>query len=48
MRITDDRYTRDRLRLDLALRLVRHEARTRTIKSWTGLTDELTRPRSAK
>ena len=40
MRITDDRYTRDRLRLDLALRLIRHEARTRTIKSWTGLTDD--------
>ena len=32
MRITDDRYTRDRLRLDLALRLIGHEARTRTIK----------------
>ena len=40
MRITDDRYTRDRLRLDLALRLIRHEARTRTIRSWTGLTDD--------
>jgi hypothetical protein len=40
MRITDDRYTRDRLRLDLALRLIRHEARTRTIRDWTGLTDD--------
>ena len=40
MRITDDRYTRDRLRLDLALRLIHHEARTRTIRSWTGLTDD--------
>lgn len=40
MRITDDRYTRDRLRLDLALRLIRHEARTCTIRSWTGLTDD--------
>jgi len=40
MRITDDRYTRDRLRLDLALRLIRHEARTRTIRNWTGLTDD--------
>ena len=40
MRITDDRYTRDRLRLDLALRLIGHEARTRTIRSWTGLTDD--------
>ncbi len=40
MRITDDRYTRDRLRLDLALRLIRHEARTNTIRQWTGLTDD--------
>jgi hypothetical protein len=40
MRITDDRYTRDRLRLDLALRLIRHEARTSTIRDWTGLTDD--------
>jgi len=40
MRITDDRYTRDRLRLDLALRLIRHEARTCTIRDWTGLTDD--------
>jgi hypothetical protein len=40
MRITDDRYTRDRLRLDLALRLIRHEARTCTIRGWTGLTDD--------
>jgi len=40
MRISDDRYTRDRLRLDLALRLIRHEARTRTIRQWTGLSDD--------
>ena len=40
MRITDDRYTRDRLRLDLALRLIRHEARTCTIRDWTGLSDD--------
>jgi hypothetical protein len=40
MRITDDRYTRDRLRLDLALRLIRHEARTGTIREWTGLSDD--------
>jgi len=40
MRITDDRYTRDRLRFDLALRLIRHEARTGTIRDWTGLTDD--------
>ena len=40
MRITDDRYTRDRLRLDLALRLIVHEARTGTIRDWTGLSDD--------
>src|SRR5215470_19513587 len=40
MRISDDRYTRDRLRLDLALRFMRHEARTHTIRKWTGLTDD--------
>ena len=40
MRITEHRYTRDRLRLDLALRLICHEARTSTIRSWTGLTDD--------
>ena len=40
MRISDDRYTRDRQRLDLALRLIRHEARTFTIRQWTGLSDD--------
>jgi len=40
MRISDDRYTCDRLRLDLALRLIRHEARTYTIREWTGLSDD--------
>lgn len=40
MRICDDRYSRDRLRFDLALRLIQHEARTRTIRQWTGLTDD--------
>ena len=40
MRISDDRYTRDRFRLDLALRFMRHEARTHTIRKWTGLTDD--------
>jgi hypothetical protein len=40
VRISDDRYTRDRERLDLALRLIRHEARTFTIRQWTGLTDD--------
>ncbi len=40
MRISDNRYSRDRLRLDLALRFIRHEARTQTIRAWTGLSDD--------
>ena len=40
MRVTDDRYSRDMLRYDLAVRLIRHEARTQTIRQWTGLTDD--------
>ncbi len=40
MRISDDRYSRDRLRLDLALRFIHLEARTHTIRAWTGLTDD--------
>jgi hypothetical protein len=40
MRVSDDRYSRDRLRLDLALRFIRHQARTHTIRTWTGLTDD--------
>jgi len=40
MRICDDRYRRERLALELALRFLRHEARTRTIRTWTGLSDD--------
>mgnify|MGYP000532382387 CR=1 FL=1 len=40
MRVSDDRYSRDRQRIDLALRFIHHEARTRTIRIWTGLTDD--------
>jgi len=40
MRISDDRYSRERLRLELALRFLRHEARTQTIRTWTGLSDD--------
>lgn len=40
MRISDDRYARDRLRFDIALRFIRLEARTHTIRQWTGLTDD--------
>src|SRR5215207_9889648 len=38
MRITDDRYSRDRRRYDLAMRLIKHRARTHIIRVWTGLT----------
>jgi hypothetical protein len=40
MRIYDDRYTRERLRFHVALRFIRLEARTQTIRRWTGLTDD--------
>jgi len=40
MRISDDRYDRERSSLDLALKFLRHEARTQTIRSWTGLSDD--------
>jgi hypothetical protein len=40
MRISDDRYSRDRQRLDIALRFIENEARTHTIRQWTGLTDD--------
>jgi hypothetical protein len=40
MRISDDRYSRDRLRIEVAMRFIRLEARTRTIRLWTGLTDD--------
>jgi hypothetical protein len=40
MRISDNRYSRDRFRFDLALRFIRHEARTQTIRAWTGLSDD--------
>ena len=40
MRISDDRYSRDRLRLEIALTFIRHEARTHTIRQWTGLSGD--------
>ncbi len=40
MRVTDDRYSRDRQRFDLAVRMIQHEARTCTIRQWTGLSDD--------
>lgn len=40
MRTTDDRYRRERARFELALRMIRHEARTGTIRQVTGLSDD--------
>ena len=38
MRISDDRYDRDRRKYNLAMWMIQHEARTLTIMQWTGLT----------
>jgi hypothetical protein len=40
MRIHDDRYNRDLRRFEVAMRFIQHEARTQTIRAWTGLTDD--------
>lgn len=40
MRFTDDRYAGERQQFELALRMIRHEARTRTIRECTGLSDD--------
>jgi hypothetical protein len=40
MRATDDRYRNEQGKFDLAMRMIRHEARTGTIRYWTGLNDD--------
>lgn len=40
MRLTDNRYALERSQFELALRMIRHEARTHTIKECTGLSDD--------
>ncbi len=40
MRLSDDRYAGERSQFELALRMIRHEARTRTIRECTGLSDD--------
>ncbi len=40
MRLTDNRYAMERRQFELALRMIGHEARTRTIKQCTGLSDD--------
>ena len=43
MRVSEDRYSRDLRRLELAHRLIGHEVRTQWICAMTGLTDERVR-----
>ena len=43
MRISEDRYSQDLRRLELAHRLIQHEVRTQWICAMTGLTDERVR-----
>lgn len=40
MRVTDDRYARERDQFELALRMIGHEARTCTIRDCTSLSDD--------
>ena len=40
MRATDDRYRGEQARFELAMRMIKHEARTGTIRFWTGLSDD--------
>lgn len=40
MRATDDRYRGERAKFELAMRMIRHEARTGTIRYFTGLNDD--------
>lgn len=40
MRLSDDRYAGEKSQFELALRMIQHEARTRTIRECTGLSDD--------
>ena len=40
MRATDDRYRGEQAKFDLAMRMIKHEARTGTIRFWTGINDD--------
>jgi len=40
MRATDHRYRGEKTKFELALRMIGHEARTGTIRYWTGLSDD--------
>jgi Flagellar transcriptional activator (FlhC) len=40
MRISEDRYTHELQSIDIALRFIKHQARTQTIREWTGLSGD--------
>ncbi len=40
MRATDHRYRSEKAKFDLAIRMIGHEARTGTIRFWSGLSDD--------
>jgi hypothetical protein len=40
MRVTDNRYAGEQNRFDLAVRMIRHEARTGTIRACTGFSED--------
>ena len=40
MRVTDDRYAGELEKFDLAIRMIGHEARTGTIRTCTGFTED--------
>ena len=40
MRLTDNRYLAEKHKFELAIRMIGHEARTRTIRECTGLSDD--------
>ena len=43
MRVSNDRYSRDLSSIDVARRMLSYEARTQTIRAWTGLTGDRVR-----
>jgi hypothetical protein len=43
MRVSNDRYSRDLRSIDVARRMLGYEARTQTIRAWTGLTGDRVR-----
>jgi hypothetical protein len=43
MRLTDNRYAQERFQLEVAMRMIRFEARTCTVRTCTGLSEDRVR-----